>query len=122
MLGRIVRSRDHHAGVRLQIVDAEIKHRRGSPADARDGRAGRHHSFGQCRLERGRRESTVESKTNPRRRSPIFGDHRGEGAADRQRVVDAQRRTDKATDIVLANDGGMEQVARSHSATPALIS
>jgi hypothetical protein len=94
----IVRACDLDAAVSFDMVDGVIEHRRRRQAfDAGGGQLGRAQT------------SVIAQRHAP---AALAAYHRAEGAANRPRVGSMHRVADDATDVVLAQDGGIELVRR----------
>ena len=106
VVGRVVGARDHHAGIGLESLHREIKHRGRAETDADRARPGARQTVHQSRFERGRMEPPVIADAD--RPAPGFAHDGSEGAPDRLRVVRRQSLADDPADVVGAQDRRIE--------------
>src|SRR6185312_7160289 len=105
----VVRAGDHDAAIDRQRVDGKIEHRRGPKADADDIDAALGEAGDQRADELGRAQAAVAADRHAL--AARRGDNGREGAADRSRILGAERFADDAANVVFAQDGGVEGVA-----------
>ena len=116
VVGRVVRTRHHDAGIGIEPLYREIQHRRGSEPDPDDPRAGAFQPVDQGGFERRGMQPAVIADADGF--AAALADDGSEGAADRPGIRFGQVLSDDATDVVGAEDRRVERPRRAASPGP----